>query len=120
MMLIPTRGEIYWLDFSPSIGSEMQNIHPALIIQNDVANKVSNLTIVAAITSNVRVANLPVGVLIEPHDSGLSQNSVIHLGQIYTVDKKRLCKLARRLSAQKMKEVDEAILVSLGLKEFRM
>jgi mRNA interferase MazF len=120
MMLTPARGEIYWLDFSPSIGSEMQNIHPALIIQNNVANKVSNLTIVAAITSNVMVANLPVGVLIEPHDSGLSQNSVVHLGQVYTVDKKRLYKLTGRLSTHKMKEVDKAILVSLGIRDFMM
>jgi len=119
-MQTPARGEIYWLDFSPSVGSEMQYIHPALVIQNDVANKVSSLTIVTAITSNVRVVDLPVGVLIEPDDCGLSQNSVVHTGQIYTVDKRRLGKLAGRLSALKMKEVDEAILISFGMKEFRM
>ncbi|MCL5987112.1 MAG: type II toxin-antitoxin system PemK/MazF family toxin [Actinobacteria bacterium] len=119
-MLTPARGEIYWLDFSPSIGSEMQDIHPALIIQNDIANKVSSLTIVAAITSNLKVASLPVAIVIEPKDSGLPQKSVVHLGQIYAIDKRRLCKLIGKLSAQKIEEVNGSILVSLGLKEFRM
>ncbi|GFP25905.1 mRNA interferase MazF [Candidatus Hakubella thermalkaliphila] len=119
-MVVPARGEIYWLDFSPALGREMQRIHPALIIQNDVANKVSSLTIVAAITSNLRVADLPVGVLIEPQDSGLPRSSVVHLGHLYTVDKKRLGQLVGKLPAQKMEEINKAILVSLGLREFRI
>lgn len=86
----PKRGEIYFLDFSLSKGREIKGSHPALIIQNDVGNKVSGLTIVAAITSNLKVAELPVGVMIMPEESGLSQKSVIHLGQVYTMIKKGL------------------------------
>ncbi|MEW6409236.1 MAG: type II toxin-antitoxin system PemK/MazF family toxin [Nitrospirota bacterium] len=114
----PKRGEIYFLDFSPSKGREIKGPHPALVIQNDVANKVSGLTIVAAITSNVRVAELPVGVLITPSESGLPHKSVVHLGQIYTIDKERLQNLVGALSERKMIEVNRAIEVSLGLREF--
>lgn len=114
----PKRGEIYFLDFSPSKGREMKGPHPALVIQNDIGNRVSALTIVAAITSNLKVADLPVGVLITPEESGLPHKSVIHLGQIYTIDKERLQNLAGILSKHKMLEVDRAIEISLGLREF--
>jgi len=114
----PKRGEIYFLDFSPSKGKEIRGPHPALVIQNDVGNKVGGLTIVAAITSNLKVADLPVGILIKPKESGLPHESVIHLGQIYTIDKERLENLAGALPAHKMTEVDKAIKISLGLQEF--
>jgi mRNA interferase MazF len=114
----PKRGEIYFLDFSPSKGREMKGPHPALVIQNDVANKVSGLTVVAAITSNLKVAELPVGVLITPEESGLPHKSAVHLGQIYTIDKERLQNLVGTLSERKMLEVNRAIAISLGLKEF--
>lgn len=114
----PKRGEIYFLDFSPSKGREMKGPHPALVIQNDIGNKVGSLTIVAAITSNLKVAELPVGVLIKPKESGLLHESVVHLGQIYTIDKERLQNLVGTLSERKMLEVDKAINISLGLKEF--
>jgi mRNA interferase MazF len=114
----PRRGEIYFLDFSPSKGREMKGPHPALVIQNDVANKVSGLTVVAAITSNLKVAELPVGILITPEESGLPHKSAVHLGQIYTIDKERLQNLIGMLSERKMLEVNRAIATSLGLKEF--
>ena len=114
----PKRGEIYFFDFSPSKGREIKGSHPALIIQNDVGNKVSSLTIVAAITSNLKVAELPVGVIITPKESGLPQKSVIHLGQVYTIDKERLENLIGMLAKDKMLEVDKAIEISLGLREF--
>ena len=114
----PKRGEIYFLDFSPSKGGEIKGSHPALIIQNEVGNKVSSLTIVAAITSNLKVAELPVGIIITPEESGLSHKSVIHLGQIYTIDKERLENIVGMLSKIKMLEVDKAIETSLGLREF--
>lgn len=114
----PRRGEIYFLDFSPSKGREMKGPHPALVIQNDVGNKVSGLTIVAAVTSNLKVADLPVGVLIAPEESGLPHKSVVHLGQLYTIDKERLQNLAGALPKEKMLEVDKAVAVSLGLREF--
>lgn len=114
----PKRGEIYFLDFSPSRGKEMKGPHPSLIIQNNIGNKVSSLTIVAAITSNLKVADLPVGILITPEESGLPHKSVIHLGQIYTIDKARLQNFIGTLSEHKMSEIDRAIEISLGLKEF--
>ncbi|BBO17054.1 PemK-like, MazF-like toxin of type II toxin-antitoxin system [Candidatus Brocadia pituitae] len=114
----PKRGEIYFLDFRPSKGREMKGSHPAVVIQNDVGNKVSSLIIVAAITSNLKVADLPVGVMIMPEESGLSHKSVIHLGQIYTIDKERLENYVGMLSLSKMLEVDKAIEISLGLNEF--
>ncbi len=108
-MKAPRRGDIYFLDFSPSTGAEMRGPHPALVIQNDVGNQVSALTIVAAVTSNLRVADLPVGVLIEPEESGLPRPSVVHWGHIYAVDKRRLQNLVGRLSGEKMREVESAI-----------
>jgi len=114
----PKRGEIYFLDCSPSKGRELKGPHPALIIQNDVGNKVGSLTIVAAITGNLKVADLPVGVLIKPKESGLLHESVVHLGQIYTIDKERLENLVGTLSNHKMVEIDKATKISLGLKEF--
>ena len=117
-MTVPRRGEIYWLDFSPATGSEMRESHPALVIQNDVGNEVSALTIVAAITSNLRVARLPVGVPIEPGESGLPRPSVVHLGHIYTVDKSRLGRRTGYLPDGTMQQVDEAIAASLGLRAF--
>ena len=120
MVTNPKRGEVYFLDFSRTKHKEIRGIHPALVIQNDVGNKASQLTIVSAITSTLKVAELPVGVLISPEESGLEHKSVVHLGQIYTVDKRRLRNLVGTLSASKMKEVDIAIQVSLGLKPFRI
>ncbi len=117
-MTTPIRGEIYWLDFSPATGVEMRDPHPALVIQNDVGNQASAATIVVAITSTLRVAQLPVGVQIEPHESGLSRPFVVHTGHIYTVDKARLGRRVGRLSAAKMQQVDIALQVSLGLRPF--
>ncbi len=114
----PRRGEIYFLDFSPSKGREMKGPHPALVIQNDIGNKVSGLTIVAAITSNLKVAELPVGVLIVPEESGLQRSSAVHLGQLYTIDKERLQNLVGTLPKRKMAEVNKALEASLGLREF--
>jgi mRNA interferase MazF len=118
--LTPQRGEIYWLDFSPATGAEMRDLHPALVVQNDVGNRASALTIVAAITSNLRVADLPVGVRIEPSESGLPAISVVHLGHLYTVDKGRLQRRVGALPPRVMVRVDEAVAVSLGLQLFRL
>jgi len=119
-MNLPRRGEIYWLDFSPATGAEMQAMHPALVIQNDIGNQASALTIVAAITTNLRVADLPVGVRIEPEESGLPRPSVVHLGHIYTVDKRRLGRRVGLLPAAVMRQIDTAIQVSLGLRPFEL
>lgn len=120
MINFPRRGEIYWLDFSPATGAEMQALHPALIVQNDIGNQASALTIVAAITTNLRVADLPVGVRIEPQESGLPRPSVVHLGHIYTVDKRRLGRRAGQLPAEVMRQINAAVQVSLGLQPFEL
>ena len=117
-MTVPQRGEIYWLDFNPATGAEMRETHPALVIQNDVGNQAGALTILAAITSNLRVARLPIGVIVEPEESGLPLTSVVHLGHIYTVDKRRLGRRAGQLSKATMQRVDQALAVSLGLRPF--
>lgn len=119
-MRAPQRGEIYFMDFSPATGVEMKGDHPALVVQNDVANRVSGSTIVAAITSTLKVAELPIGVMLDPGESGLPHRSVAHLGHLYTVDKGRLRIHVGTLGASAMQEVDRAILTSLGLASFRM
>jgi mRNA interferase MazF len=119
-MDLPRRGEIYFIDFPVTGAGEMAGAHPALIVQNDVGNRASRLTIVAAITSNLRVARLPVGVRVSPKESGLPRPSVVHLGHLYTIDKGRLGQRVGRLSQLRMREVDRAIQVSLGLRPFEI
>lgn len=119
-MEAPRRGEIYFIDFPRTGAGEMAGPHPALVIQNDVGNQASQLTIVAAITGNLRVARLPVGVLIPPRESGLPRPSVVHLGHLYTVDKCRLGRRAGNLAQARLRDVDRAIQVSLGLKPFEL
>jgi mRNA interferase MazF len=116
----PRRGEIYYLDFGSPAGKEIAGLHPALVIQNDIGNRASQLTIVAAITSNLRVARLPVGIEISPEESELPHPSAVHLGQIYTVDQKRLKQLVGMLTEATMEKVNHAIAISLGLALFRM
>ena len=96
----------------------MREVHPAPVVPNDIGNQASALTIVAAITSNLRVARLPVGVRVEPAESGLSRPAVLHLGHLYTVDQKRLGRRVGRISSSVMRKVDLAIAVSLGLRPF--
>jgi mRNA interferase MazF len=119
-MEFPRRGEIYFIDFPVTGAGEMAGPHPALILQNDVGNRASQLTIVAAITSNLHVARLPVGVRIAPKESGLPRLSVVHLGHLYTIDKRRLGRRAGMLSQARLRNVDRAIQVSLGLRPFEI
>ena len=119
-MEFPRRGEIYFIDFPATGMGEMAGPHPALVVQNDVGNQASQLTIVAAITSNPRVAQLPVGVSITPTESGLPRPSVIHLGHLYTVDRRRLGRRVGTLPQEKLRQVNRAIEVSLGLKPFAL
>jgi len=111
----PQRGEVYWLDFAPATGREMTGMHPCVVVQNDVGNQHSALTIVVAVTSNLRVAALPVGVLVKAGEGGLKQDSAAHCGHVYTVDKARLAQRAGRLSSARMAEIDRALARSLGL-----
>jgi mRNA interferase MazF len=111
----PRRGEVYWLDFAPATGQEMTGMHPCVVVQNDVGNQHSALTIVVAVTSNLRVAALPVGVLLRPSEGGLPRESVAHCGHVYTVDKKRLAQRIGQLTPARLAEIDQALLRSLGL-----
>jgi len=111
----PLRGEVYWLNFDPATGPEMASMHPCVIAQNDAGNRHSALTIVAAVTSNLRVARLPVGVLIPAGNAGLTRDSVVHCGHLYTVDQRRLGQLMGQLSPQQMAQVERALAASLGL-----
>jgi mRNA interferase MazF len=106
---------VYWLDFDPATGHEMSAVHPCSIVQNDVANHHSALTIVVAVTSNIRVASLPIGVFLNAGKGGLAKDSVAHCGHVYTVDKTRLAKKLGTLTAARMAEVDRALKRSLNL-----
>jgi mRNA interferase MazF len=107
------RGDIWLVNFNPTQGSEQRGIRPALIIQNDVGNEVSPVTIVAAISSVTKT--YPINVEIKPSESGLEKDSVVKLNQIRTIDKKRLIKRLGRLDSSKMKAVNSALMLSLGL-----
>jgi mRNA interferase MazF len=111
----PIRGEIYLLNFDPTIGSEISKTRPALIVQNNIANRSSPIIIIAAITSKFDNRLYPTEVLIEPPEGGLKTTSVILLNQIRSVDKQRLIKRIGAISSEKLNEVDRAIQISLGL-----
>ena len=115
--MIPSikRGDIFYADLSPVIGSEQGGLRPVLIIQNDVGNKYSPTVIAAAITSKTGKAKLPTHIDIYAQASGLLKDSVILLEQIRTLDKRRLKEKTGHLSPAKMSEVDNAIAVSLSL-----
>ena len=109
------RGELYLVSMDPTVGSEIKKTRPALIIQNDVGNKYSPLTIVAPITSAPRAKKYPTEVGITAKESGLDSDSTVLLNQIRTVDKSRIVRKLGALSQAKMKEVDEAIRISLAV-----
>ena len=115
-MTFPRRGEIYLVEFDPARGHEIQKTRPAIIIQNDLGNRYSPVTIVAAITSKVSAMPYPVEVVISPtKGNGLSLRSAIELSQIRSVDRERLVKRLGGLDAATMRKVDEALKISLGL-----
>ncbi len=109
------RGEIYYADLSPVVGSEQGGMRPVLIVQNDVGNKYSPTVIAAAITSQQNKAKLPTHIEIAARSYGLSKNSVVLLEQIRTLDKKRLRERMGCLDDNLMHKVDDAIVVSFGL-----
>ncbi|HBK69848.1 MAG TPA: PemK family transcriptional regulator [Firmicutes bacterium] len=109
------RGEIYMVDFNPARGSEQAGLRPGLVIQNDIGNRFSPTTIIASITTADRT--YPFTVHLKAKEGGLSRDSIVNLSQILTVDKERLKNKLGSLSAKRMKEVDQALLVSLGLDE---
>ena len=109
------RGDIFYADLSPVIGSEQGGVRPVLIVQNDVGNKYSPTVICAAITSQINKAKLPTHIEIDTVQSTLVRDSVILLEQVRTIDKKRLREKICRLDEQLMGRVDHALSVSFGL-----
>ncbi len=109
------RGDVYYADLNPVVGSEQGGVRPVLIIQNDIGNKYSPTIIVAAITSKINKAQLPTHVEISENESSLERDSVILLEQIRTIDKKRLKSEVANLSDQILERVDTALGISLGL-----
>ena len=113
---IVRRGEIYYADLSPVVGSEQGGMRPVLIVQNDVGNKYSPTVIAAAITSQQNKARLPTHIEVSGRSVGLTRNSVILLEQVRTIDKRRLREHMGHLDDSHMALVDDAIAVSLGLR----
>lgn len=109
------RGDIYYADLSPVIGSEQGGMRPVLIIQNDTGNKHSPTVIAAAITSQINKAKLPTHIELGAKSYGLTRDSVVLLEQIRTIDKRRLKERMGRIDHQLMDRVDNAIAVSFGL-----
>ncbi|MGL6340101.1 MAG: type II toxin-antitoxin system PemK/MazF family toxin [Waterburya sp.] len=113
----PQRGEVYLVSFEPTIGAEIQKTRPALILQNDIANEHSPITIVAAISSQFDDKLYPTEVLIKPPEGGLTLNSVVLLNQIRSIDKQRLVKPLGKLTEETMILINQAVQISLGLIE---
>lgn len=116
--MVVKRGDIFYADLSPVVGSEQGGIRPVLIIQNDIGNKFSPTVIVAAITSQINKAKLPTHIEISANDFGLAKDSVILLEQVRTIDKKRLREKIGKLDASLMENVNDALKISLGTTEF--
>lgn len=115
--MVVKRGDLFYADLSPVVGSEQGGVRPVLVVQNDIGNKYSPTVIVAAITSQINKAKLPTHVEISASEYGLPKDSVILLEQIRTIDKRRLKEKIGYLSAETMKKVDEALEISFGLIE---
>jgi mRNA interferase MazF len=113
------RGDIYYADLSPVVGSEQGGYRPVLIVQNDVGNKYSPTVIAAAITSKMSKAKLPTHIDVFASQVGLAKDSVILLEQIRTIDKQRLKEKMGHLDDSVMNEVNDAITVSFGLGSYK-
>ena len=112
------RGDIYYADLSPVVGSEKGGIRPVLVIQNDIGNKYSPTVIAAAITSQINKAKMPTHIELAAKDYGLNKDSVILLEQIRTIDKRRLREKIGRIDDGLMASVNNALSISFGLGGF--
>ena len=112
------RGDIYYADLSPVIGSEQGGVRPVLIVQNDVGNKFSPTVIAAAITSQRDKTNLPTHIKVDADGCGLSKDSIVLLEQVRTIDKQRLKEKMGSLDTDAMNKIDKALSVSFGLGGF--
>jgi mRNA interferase MazF len=116
--LIVKRGDVYFADLSPVVGSEQGGVRPVLVLQNDIGNRFSPTVIVAAITAQIQKAKLPTHVEIDAKRYGFERDSVILLEQIRTIDKQRLTDKITHLDDEMMEKVDEGLQISLGLIDF--
>lgn len=116
--MIVKRGDVYFADLSPVVGSEQGGVRPVLIIQNDIGNRFSPTVLVAAITAQIQKAKLPTHVEIDAKRYGFERDSVILLEQIRTIDKQRLTDKITHLDEEMMKRVEEALGISLGMVDF--
>jgi mRNA interferase MazF len=114
-MIQPRRGKVYLVNFDPVIGAEIRKTRPALILQNDVANRYSPVTIVAAITSQFEEPLYPTEVLLKAGEGGMKKDSAILLNQIRSVDKRRVVRRLGAVGPEAMRHVDRALQISLGL-----
>jgi mRNA interferase MazF len=115
--MIVRRGDIYYADLSPVVGSEQGGVRPVLIVQNDVGNRFSPTVIAAAITSQRTKANLPTHIMVNAQTTGLAKDSIVLLEQVRTIDKHRLKERMGCLDTQAMSQVDQALSVSFGIGE---
>ncbi len=113
--MIVHRGDIYYADLSPVVGSEQGGVRPVLIVQNDVGNKFSPTVIAAAITSQHDKANLPTHIEVNAENTGLLKDSIVLLEQVRTLDKHRLKEKMGKLDPGSMNRVDQALSISFGL-----
>ena len=111
----PRRGEVYLVALDPVVGSEIGKTRPALVVQNDVGNRFSRVTIVAAITSKFGPKLYPTEVPVPAGEGGLTEDSVVLLNQVRTVDRGRLVRRLGRVRPRTLRGVDRALAVSLGL-----
>ncbi|WP_125768280.1 type II toxin-antitoxin system PemK/MazF family toxin [Lapidilactobacillus wuchangensis] len=111
------RGDIFFADLSPVIGSEQGGMRPVLIVQNDVGNHYSPTVVVAAITAKITKPKMPTHVGITHDNDGIERDSVILLEQVRTIDKQRLKEKVSHLTDDKMAAVDRALAISVGLAE---
>ena len=116
--MIIRKGDIYYADLSPVVGSEQGGVRPVLVVQNDIGNRYSPTIIIAAITSQINKGKLPTHVEVKGDDYGLSKDSVLLLEQIRTIDKRRLGEKIGHVEDDIIERVDDALRISLGLIEF--
>lgn len=113
--VIVKRGDMFYADLSPVVGSEQGGVRPVLIVQNDIGNKYSPTVIAAAVTSQINKAKMPTHIEIDAEAYGLAKDSVILMEQIRTIDKKRLKEKIGRIDDELMEKVNEALQISFGL-----
>lgn len=109
----PKRGEVWLVNWNPARGSEQAGMRPAVVVQNNIGNEKAPTTIVAAVSSSVRV--FPMNVKVDPPEGGLRQDSIVKTSQLLTVAKNRLERKLGKLNKETMEKVNKAIILSLGL-----